>query len=66
MQTNELEAFEDPNAATENEKRLKRVETAIRRRVRADLLLKLDGIALIGDKATQMRELLALKRELET
>jgi len=65
MRTNELVALEDPNAATENEKRLKRVETAIRRRVRADLLLKLDGIALIGDKTTQMRELLVLKRELE-
>ncbi|WP_199031649.1 hypothetical protein [Ralstonia sp. ASV6] len=65
MQTNEVVAVEDPNAATDNEKKLKRVETAIRRRVRADLLMKLDGVALIGDKAKQMRELLALKHELE-
>lgn len=65
MPTNEVIAVEDPNAATDNEKKLKRVETSIRRRVRADLLMKLDGIALIGDKANQMRALLALKHELE-
>ncbi len=66
MPTNENRIEDDPNASTENEKRLKRVEIAIRRRVRSDLLLMLDGIAHMNDAGTQMRELKSLKRELES
>ncbi|CAE6794435.1 hypothetical protein R70006_05003 [Paraburkholderia domus] len=54
----------DPNAPTENQSRLKRVETAIRRRASCHLLLKLDEIAFVHDRGAQMLLLKQLKTEL--
>jgi len=51
---------DDPNVATHNQQQLKRVESAIRRQCDCDLLLFLDGIALLADPqkvTTSMREL---------
>jgi hypothetical protein len=54
----------DPNAPSENQQRLKRVETAIRRRASCDLLLKLDAIAFVDNRSEQMGMLKELKTEL--
>ncbi|KVV07464.1 hypothetical protein [Burkholderia ubonensis] len=66
MPTNDDEYAGDPNAPTENQMRLKRVETAIRRRGSCYLLMQLDGITFIADRAQQMLALKNLKTELES
>ncbi|MBN3729366.1 hypothetical protein [Burkholderia sp. Tr-20390] len=66
MLTNDDEYAGDPNAPTENQMRLKRVETAIRRRGSCHLLMQLDGITFIADRAQQMLALKNLKSELES
>lgn len=56
---------DDPNAATRNQAALKRVEVAIRRHCDCNLLLSLDGIALLSDEAKIKSEMLRLKKAIE-
>lgn len=60
-----IEIDDDPNAASRNQVALKRVETAIRRYCDCNLVLMLDGIALMDDEAQMKREMLNLKKILE-
>lgn len=60
-----IDLEDDPNEASRNQLALKRVETAIRRFCDCNLLLALDGIAMLGDEALMKSEMLKLKRILE-
>ncbi|WP_334043561.1 hypothetical protein [Burkholderia ambifaria] len=66
MLTSDEEYADDPNAPTENQMRLKRVEIAIRRRGSCHLLMQLDSIAFITDRPQQMHALKDLKSELQS
>ena len=57
---------DDPNAATQNQFMLKRVESLVRRRGGPELILLLDEIALEKDPARVRRRMLDLKTRLET
>ena len=57
---------DDPNAATQNQLMLKRVESLVRRRGGPELILLLDEIALEKDPARVRRRMLDLKTRLET
>lgn len=56
---------DDPNAATHNQQQLKRVESAIRRQCDCDLLLFLDGIAVLDDPRQVTTSMHELKRRLD-
>jgi len=64
MPTNDYDL--DPNEATENQVKLKRVEMAIRRRGDSDLLMLFDGIAFISDLEARRRAMIELRQKLES
>lgn len=61
-----FEHTDEPNGATVNQQKLKRIEQAIRRRCDCSLFLTLDGITLLKDPARIREELLNVQRRLET
>lgn len=56
---------EDPNAPSERQATLKRVESSIRRHCNCDLFLMLDGISILEDDPTIRGEMVKLKKKLE-
>jgi hypothetical protein len=64
--TTELSDFDiDPNAPTDNQVKLKRVEVAIRRRADVHLALFFDGIAFM-EPAARREAMIELRRKLES
>jgi hypothetical protein len=56
----------DPNAPSDNQVKLKRVEVSIRRRADVHLLLFFDGIAFISDPVEKRRAMIELRQKLES
>lgn len=56
---------DDPNAASDRQATLKRVEASIRRHCNCELFLMLDGISILEDEATIRGEMVKLKKKLE-
>lgn len=62
MQTNDV--VEDPNSPSENQLKLKRVETQVRRRGNCEFLMELDTMAMLSDRRQTIQAIQTLIKKL--